>query len=75
MRSIVFVGAGAAGTCFGSGPELGFEPSQSTAAAPTLFPPNANAEHGNVKGAKDEDSKGQAYMLKTSEDEDKELNG
>jgi hypothetical protein len=40
-----------------------------------LVPPNANAEHGKVEGAEDDDLKARAYMLKASEDEDKELNG
>jgi hypothetical protein len=49
-----------AGTRFGSGPELGFEPSQKTigmAVAPKLVPPNTNAEYSAIKGSEDEDSK------------------
>jgi hypothetical protein len=68
------------GTCFGSGPELGFEPSQkpavgTTVVTPKLVPPNANAEGSALKGSEDEDSKKRAYMVNASEDEDKELNG
>jgi hypothetical protein len=51
-----------AGTCFGSGPELGFEPSQkatvgTTVVTPKLVPPNANAEGSAIKGSEDKDSK------------------
>jgi hypothetical protein len=69
-----------AGTCFGSGSELGFEPSQKatvgiTDVTPKLVPPNANAEGSAIKGSEDKDSKERAYMVNASEDEDKELNG
>jgi hypothetical protein len=68
-----------AGTCFGSGPELGFEPSPmtvgSTATTPKLVPPNANAEGSAIKGSEDQDTEERAYMVNASEDDDKELNG
>jgi hypothetical protein len=68
-----------AGTCFGSGSELGFDPSpmtvDSTADAPKLVPPNANTEDSAIKGSEDEDSMKRAYMVNAPEGEDKELNG
>jgi hypothetical protein len=68
-----------AGTCFGSGSELGFEPSpmtvESTADAPKLVPPNANTEDSAIEGSEDEDSMKRAYMGNAPKGEDKELNG
>jgi hypothetical protein len=69
-----------AGTCFGSGPELGFETSQkpavgTTVVTPKLVPPNTNAEGSTIKGSEDEDPKERACMVNASEDEDKKLNG
>jgi hypothetical protein len=69
-----------AGACFGTGSELGFEPSAKTvgtAGTSKLVPPNTNAEGSAVKGSEDEDSEEQAYSYRVnaSEDEDKELNG
>jgi hypothetical protein len=72
------IGMVVAGTCFGSGPELGFKPTQKTiglmADAPKLVPPNANAEDSAIKGSEDEDSMERAYMVNAPEGKDKELN-
>jgi hypothetical protein len=69
-----------AGMCFGSGPELGFAPSQkpavgTTVVTPKLVPPNANVKGSAIKGSEDEDPNERAYRVNASEDEVKKLNG